>query len=315
MYPLSEILNVSKQSYIQYIAKKTGFLISGRNSEKIQWLWVHLLKLYHEKNIHQKLNYVEKLAFYELLNNFGYIPGSENNANLENLEQKIPWIFKHPHGGFFIPLELIKTLMQDEEYYEENYFFSLLRKLTLKEQKDFVSFLGGTAESQIHLSFEKNRLDMALVLYIWFARQFVHRKNLSFEFISKGRIIESPFSFLRENSASKKTKIDDDGILPKKPVALWPYLENAFGGKNKDMEKWIMLMRDGKKGFYRSLSLAAPANSRLIEIFRMGLLVPILPSKLNTVKNIEKIQAVTPREIFSFLKERNEKINETYLKQ
>ncbi|MDH5719350.1 MAG: hypothetical protein OEZ13_01895 [Spirochaetia bacterium] len=314
MYPLSEILTSSNASYLQYISKKTGFLISGKKPEKIQWLWVHLLKLYHEKSIKKILNFNERYAFEELLNNFGYIPNSECGAVHEAIENKIPWIFKYPHGGIFIPLELIKTLMQDEEYFKHNYFFSLLKKLTLKEQKDFASFLGNSYETQANLSFEKNQLDMALVLYIWFARQFIHRKNLSFEFIEKGRIINSPFSFLRENTKSKNNSLSEEGILPEKPVFLWSYLQNAFGGRSSEIEKWIVLMREAKKGFYRSLSLAASPKNRLVEIFKMGLLMPILPHKLNTNKNIENIKAVTPREIFSFLKQRNEKMNNIHLK-
>ncbi|MDH5717250.1 MAG: hypothetical protein OEZ22_06395 [Spirochaetia bacterium] len=304
MYPISEMVLTSSEKYLGYISRKTNFLITGGKKDRVQWFWVHLLKLYEENTISKILNTAEEKEFFDLLNNFGFIAASDITDNLISIEEKLPWVFKHPNGGIYIPLELIKNLMQEDNYLKKNYLFSLLKKIKLKEQKDFASLLGGSSENHFNITFENNHLDMALVLYIWFARNYIYRKHISLDFLSRGKIVESPYSFIRETK--KATNGTKENILPKKPVLMWDYLKKAFGRDNLELEKWIYLLKEGKKGFFRSLSLASAKKSPLLEVFRTGLLLPIMPVNLSYSKSIEKIFVVTPSEVFSYIKQREQ---------
>jgi hypothetical protein len=283
MYSLNEIIYNGNPKYLQYFSRKTGFLVADfklAEQGNLQWLWRHIAKKFNFAGDYARLNSSEKQKFGELLKNFGYLPQvGQTCQTCENLEKKIPWLFIHPVSGIFIPLEIIKLLMQEDFFYRENYLFCLLYKLKIKEQKYFVSLIGNSLDGQINLSFENNPLDMALVLYIWLGGQIREITDIRSIIPERGKILKSPFTFAREINIDSITTLSNlSTLIPEKPVPIWDYLYAHFSHLKEDIDKLHTLVTRGNKGFYRSVTLLKNQNSDLIKAFKTGILIPLLPS-------------------------------------
>lgn len=213
------------------------------------------------------------------------------------MEKNISWIFRHPAGGIFLPLEIFKVFMREKYYQNSGYLFSLLYQMTFSELKGMASFLGNTLEAQLTISFEKNTYDMALVLFIWFANRHINNDVAYDIFKEKGRIITS-YHFLREDQKSSidtKTK-NSSGLFPYESRPLWKYLFEKFPESSYQINELKDMILRGKKGFYRSLSLISHDNEMFIEAFRTGILIPIW-KKSSKKLPIDQWMIQTPREI------------------
>ncbi|MDH4262454.1 MAG: hypothetical protein OEV78_05340 [Spirochaetia bacterium] len=300
MYSLTEIIHTGNPKYLQYFSKKTGFLITdfkSTNNANLQWLWKHIAKNFNFINDFSKLNYTEKQKLGEILNNFGCLPQSDKTC--DEMEKKLPWVFIHPVSGIFIPLEIVKLLMQEETFFRENYLFSLLYKLKIKEQKYFTSFIGSSLDAKVNLSFESSPLDMALVLYIWLSEQIRAITDIRNIIPERGKILKSPFTFAREINMDSIASVNNAStLIPEKPVPIWDYLYLHFSHLKEDIDKLHTLVTRGNKGFYRSVSLLKNQNSDLIRAFKGGILIPVLVS---TGKS-SPIKLVSPVELHYTLK-------------
>jgi len=312
MYPLNDLVKQENPQYLKYLWKKTNFLITGKNlkinNDQIHWLWLHLLKDEYNSNLNEILNNKEKSALSFLLKNFGYIPRHLLTDSLIQLEKKVKWIFRHPSGGIFIPLELVKSLMKKKSLFDDHFLFTLLYKLKLKEQKDFASLLTGDSEAQHSISIENNLLDMGLVLYIWLANYHKISKREAQNFLMKGRILHSRFSFLREpENANNSYK--QNSIFCKNPVPLWDHLNFIFPSLKHEIEKWKYTMQETKKGFYRTLSVIFDPHSELYKYFKYGCFFPVLTGKFHQKKSLDDLKIVTPIEILNLTE------NKEYIKR
>ncbi len=301
MFPLSEIILTSRPEYFAYLSKKTGFLLpdSGRD-QQLQWFWIHLVHLVQEKNKIESLTLEESAAFDELLVHFGSMPAVRHEYAV--LEEKLACVFKHPGGGYFIPLEIFKLLMQRYDLSARNYLFTLLFSLAHREQRSLVSMISSSLEGQAVVSFESHPLDMALVLYIWFANHHVSG-NLTYP--DRGVMLHSPYAFVRE-TASIPVHEREPGYFPETPVSMWEHLRRYFPHRERDAQEWKNLMVAGGKGFYRGLSLISNTRSELFQAFRNGYFFPVMKKQLADKRSVEEIQIVTPREIF-FQNEKSKK--------
>ena len=303
MYSLAEIIYQGTPKYHQYFSKKTGFLVADFQlsyQKNLQWLWRHLAKNYDFEKDYGNLSATEKDRFSNLLKNFGYLPQVDEVC--EQLEKKISWIFFHPVSGVFIPLEVIKLLMQEDVFHKENYLFSLLYRLKIKEQRYFASLMGSSLEGQINLSFENNPLDMALVLYIWLAGQIGSITDIRSIIPERGRVLKSPFTFAREiNTPSISSVTNLSTLIPEKPVPIWDYLYTHFSHLKDDIDKLFTLITRGNKGFYRSVTLLKNQNSDLIRAFKTGILLPLIPVTGKTGRGLtgmkRNIKLVSPVEL------------------
>lgn len=300
MFPLSEIIGTAEAGYQHYVAKKTGFLVNKNNPESLQWLWLHIIRNFDIDFLDEELNADEKAAFDNLLTRFGYISANHITEAHEQLEQKLIWVFRHPAGGIFVPLEVFKTLMQESTFLNRQYLFSLIFHLK-REQQNLASFVGGSLEAQLSISFEKNQLDMALVLYIWLANQHKNADLAANLFFERGKVLSSPYAFIRESGKQDKNNVD---FFPEQPVAMWPHLYNAFGHLRGQIDEWYSLMHDGNKSFYRSLNLISDQNCELVQAFRHGFYLPVLSRNYSNKNNLDNIKIVTPKELRNIVNHR-----------
>jgi len=311
MHSLTEIIAYANPEYIQYFSKKTGFLLNPGNldNQKTRWLWQHIVRTYNFKSQFESLTAPEKKSLQTILMQFGFQINTQ--PELFNLEAKIPWIFKHPAGGIFVPLEILKLLMQEEFFQKEYYLFGLLYKLKIKEQKYMASLTGNDLEGQTTISFEKNTLDMSLVLYIWIASKIQNTIEVESVLPNKGKILR-PYAFTREGEGELKkteTSVQNqlESVFPAKPANLWDYLLQNFSHLNEDTEKLHKLLSQGRKGFYRSLAIINNPNNEYIKLFKKGFLFPLLQANFNTPDKVNKIKVVSPAEFLYHFQQNNSK--------
>jgi hypothetical protein len=227
MQSLGEILRYDDATYLKYLSRKTQYLITRDKTEFIHRFWQHLIVEYHPRVVLPRLSIADKKTFQELLSQFSHDTRSVMRSKYQKLEQKIPWVLKHPEGGYFIPFEIIKTLMPRSQLIAQGYLFQLLYRMPAIEQQSLRAMLARSHRSREALTQEKHQLDRALAIYIWTAD---HR------------------------AARRKHKIQ--------PAlrTIWQILLERFPALAPEIEEWQFIMQNGKRGFYRSLSLIRGAE-------------------------------------------------------
>ena len=264
MLPIRRIADTNDAGYLKYLYNKTGFLISKKSEKTAQYLWLYTNEKFNFDADCSNLTSEELQILNELLSNFGHL--STDSSVVNQLESKLSWVYKSPRGGVFIPLEVYKLLMQEPALIKQNYLFTLLYSLKLKEQKALAALLGGQIEAQLAITFENNPLDMALVLYIWFSKQIFRQPPR----------IKVPYPDERTN--------------------LWDFYRNAFGHK-KHSTVLKRLLLDGKKGFFRSLSLFYDQNEKFVQMFTSGAMMPVFSQSDYFSRRVESMRVVSPKEL------------------
>ena len=264
MLPIRRIADSNDAAYLKYLYNKTGFLVSKKSEKTAKHLWLYVNETFNFAKDCIRLTEEERQILDDLLANFGHL--NADNKRLHQLESKLSWVYRHPQGGIFIPLEVYKLLMQEPELIKQNYLFTLLYLLKLKEQKALAALLGGQVEARLAITFEKNPLDMALVLYIWFSKQ----------------IFRQP----------PKIKI----AYPDERTKLWDFYRRAFGHRKHSMVLKRLLL-DGKKGFFRSLSLF-DQNEKFVQMFTSGAMMPVFSQSDYFSRRVESMRVVSPRELY-----------------
>lgn len=298
MYSLSEIVRYGAQDYLAYFSKKTGFLISESHDphkRPVRWIWRHIVRSFDFARDFEGLTPGEHQAFYRLIDNFTY--EANPDEDLLALERRAPWVFRHPDGGIFVPLEVLKLLMQENLFFNKGYLFSLLFKLSPSEQKNLASLCGNTIEGQMSISFEKNNLDMALVLYIWLASEIRAITDLREVMPVKGKVLQTPYAFAREPD-DKAAEAAASHRFPSSPAPLWDYLFESFPDSRLEIDRLYTLLTKGSKGFYRAFSLlptpSSGGGSDMVTAFKKGLLVPIIYRRRK--ERIKQMEIVSPHE-------------------
>lgn len=291
MFTLADLTRNNTPEFTSYVRQKTGFLLSNPN-EQVQFLWKHILDTNSFQTHWDNLDQEQKGLFFLFFYNYGYLPYYEQAFALENLEKKIPYLFRHPMGGFFIPVEFFKLFMK-QNFLQKNFFsFSLLYQMNLsvKETKNFLSLIGKDFAVPPHIEEEKSPADKALLLYIFLSGR--HRKLQEKDisqmqkkfFANRTSFKDNTITYLPSFSKAKANK-----LYPKEPVNLWKYLEEHFQEEKENVEQLYFLLHDAKKEFYRSIALLS--QSKIGEMFSWGYLFPVFSNK-----NIDDIRVVCPQE-------------------
>ncbi len=246
MQTLGEILRHDDPAYLRYLSRKTQYLITREKTEYVHRFWQHLIIEHHPLHVLPSLSATDKKTLHILLKNFSHDGRAAMRARYQKLEKKVPWVLQHPDGAYFIPYEIIKTLMPQRKLIGAGYLFQLLFAMPEAEQHSLRALLARSHRSREALVHEKHPLDRALALYIWTAdhRAPVRRRNL---------------------------------IQAKN---IWHYLTEEFPKLTDELDEWQHLMQTGRKGFYRSLSLIRGRGAELLKSFVTGLsVVPVAPRK------------------------------------
>ncbi len=285
MYPLSDILQHSSRDYMLYISRKTNFIIRSNDSNQLRWFWQHIIKNYDYQKFMDGLDAEEKKIFCNFLSSFCSSRSIESDKEISKIEKKSVWIFKHPMGGFYIPVEFIKVLMNEKSLFKEGFLFTLLYRLRLKEQKNLTALIKGYYDVFQTMTSEQNAWDMGLVIYMLFAN--FHTSGIHQRKIESNPKLLSMHAQTFQNDRYQKP-------LLRKATPIWKYLYSQFSHFCPALDEWQSIMKHGKKGFYRSLSLVSQPKEELVYLFASGYFMPIFPKNLN---KIEDIQLVTPVEI------------------
>lgn len=246
MQSLGEILRYDDPAYLRYLSRKTQYLITQEKKEYVHRFWQHLIIEHHPQNILPRLSAADKKTLHILLQNFAHDGRAAMRKKYLGLEKKIPWVLQHPDGAYFIPYEIIKTLMPQRRLINNGYLFQLLYAMPEAEQHSLRALLARSHRSREALTHEKHQLDRALALYIWTSD---HRPRLS----------------RRKRAAARN---------------IWGFLAEEFPKMHEELEEWQYLMQTGRKGFYRSLSLIRGRGAELLKSYVSGLaVVPVAPRR------------------------------------
>lgn len=229
MQSLGELLRHDNPEYLRYLSRKTQYLVTQDKSEFINRFWLHLITEYHPSTVLTKLSAADKKTIATLLKAFSHDTRHAMRKAYQKLEKKVPWVLQHPSGGYFIPFEIIKTLMPKNRWIPQGYLFQLLYAMPEAEQHSLRALLARSHRSREALGHEKHQLDRALALYIWTAD---HRKT--------ARIVAKRRATVKGN--------------------IWQHFREEFPRFQAEIDEWQHLMQTGSKGFYRSLSLIRGAE-------------------------------------------------------
>jgi len=227
MQSLGEILRHDDAHYLKYLSRKTQYLITRDKSEFIHRFWQHLIIEYHPRVVLPRLSATDKKTFNILLRQFAHDTRPAMRSRYQKLEKKIPWVLQHPHGGYFVPYEIIKTLMPQNNLIPAGHLFQLLYKMPEVEQQSLRALLARSHRSREALAQEKHPLDRALAIYIWAADHHSARMRLR---------------------------------MPAQTRTVWQALNDKFPALAAEIEEWQFIMQNGKRGFYRSLMLVRGAE-------------------------------------------------------
>ncbi|MCS6972328.1 MAG: hypothetical protein N2Z22_06845 [Turneriella sp.] len=261
MQSLGEILRQRDPAFLRYLARKTQYLISHENEDFIRRFWQHLILDYHPAQVLGRLNKSEKRTFWILLQQFARDDRPQLSARYARLEKKIPWVLEHPEGGYFIPYEILKTLMPKNRLIPFGYLFQLLYALPPAELQSLGALLARSHLARDALAGKWHHLDHALAIYIWIAQS---------------------------RNVVKASKTAEN--FP----TIWQYLEHAFPYHQAEIEEWQFIMQSAGKGFYRSLLLLRGAE--LLKSYIASLHVVPVAARRNRIFPARALRYVVPWE-------------------
>lgn len=296
MLPLTELVRQVSPDFLNYLGKKTSFVINNVYTLDLYYFWNHL-----ERQLAKDLTILSKnkqdLANLEkILENFSYLSPNEVDEEIFELEKKYSWIFRHPDGGIFIPLEILKSFLRFKLKTNRKFLFRLLYDLGFSEQKNLMAFVGLDLEALLLLSFEKNPYDMALVLYFYFAELHLSQKA---QMPKKVKILKGPWK-------KTPTLAHLPFSFPEEPYPFVEYLNTYFSEYQNDIVEILQYLEKNTRSFYRPLSLLKNPQTPFCQLFRQGYLLPILPKTQKRTKEwYRQIMLVTPQEILHTLQNKN----------
>jgi len=265
---LGEILSTRDTPYLRYLSRKTEYLITQDNEEFIEMFWHYLIAEYHPSRVLTRLTATEKKTFLLLLKRFARDEDETMRKRYAALEKKIPWVLMHPGGGYFVPFEIIKTLMPQSRLIPQDFLFQLLYQMPEAEQNALRALLARSHRARESLLNEKHQLDRALVLYIWRAG-------------NRDRV---------EQTIRK---------VPKKSMPVWQYLLQQFPKSADAIGEWQHVMSTSKRGFYRSLMLLRSGGSELLKRFVTSLGVVPLATRRQRIFQHHDLKFRVPREFLT----------------
>lgn len=139
---------------LRKFSKQFGLILSAQQSKKDQFKMLQsALKNLNFKQVISKLNKRELLSFIFLLTQFGDVSMEEIPGDYSELYNN-PYVLEWEKGHFMVPLEILEFLSMEKIFKKQNYLFSLLPSLTIKEKKAWIRWLGvdydGDSENKLN---------------------------------------------------------------------------------------------------------------------------------------------------------------------
>ncbi|RME90866.1 MAG: hypothetical protein D6767_06155 [Candidatus Hydrogenedentota bacterium] len=287
MYPLMDMLTLGGSEYLRYIGRKTKYILSTDHPRSADGLWKMLAGSYDWDDLYTNMEEGDKACLHTLLEMFGFLMPDELTPEIIEFEKRHTWVFRHPNGGVFIPLELLKIFMRLPSFQKDFWLFTLLYKLRLKEQKNLASLISRDFEAQISISLEQNDLDMALVLYIYLGHQMRYD---SLSFPPRGNKAKLHYLYrLPEHFDYAPV------YLPDHPVVLWDYLKEVFPRYHQDIDNLYNHLRETAISFYRAVGVVLDPTHPILLAFQSGILIPLIPKGVYPDR-IHALKVVAPKE-------------------
>lgn len=271
MQSLGEILRHDDAAYLKYLSRKTQYLITRDKAEFIHRFWQHLVIEYHPQRVIPDLSPANQKTLLILMKNFAHDTRPVMQKKYQALEKKLPWVLLHPGGGYFIPYEIIKTLMPQNRYIPQGFLFQLLYTMPDAERHSLRALTARSHRSREILGSEKHPLDSALALYIWTAG----------------------------NRDTRSHARKPDKVRTTTPHSIWNFLEERFPNLTDEISEWQYVMMNGRKGFYRSLTVIRGAE--LLKRYVASLRVLPVTSRRHRVYPAHNLKFRIP---FEFLPDR-----------
>lgn len=265
MQSLGEILSTRDAPYLRYLSRKTEYLITQEKEEFMDKFWQYLIVEYHPNRVLPRLGERDKKTFLILLKRFARDEDAAMRKRYQALEKKIPWVLMHPEGGYFIPYEIIKTLMPQSSLIPRGFLFQLIYQMPAEEQNSLRALLARSHRARESLQHEKHPLDRALVLYIWRAAN--------------------------RDPAEQAVKIQ-----PRTQMTIWQYLLLRFPKSEQALAEWQQIMSTGRRGFYRSLTLVRDSSAEWVKRYVTTLGVVPIATRRQRVFTHTDLKFRIPRE-------------------
>ncbi|MCB1190881.1 MAG: hypothetical protein H7A23_04165 [Leptospiraceae bacterium] len=133
---------------LRKFSKQFGLILSPKQSRKDQLKMLQsAVKNFNFKQTITKLNKSELLSFIFLLTQFGDVAIEEIPEDYSELQNN-PYALEWEKGHFMIPLEILEFLSTEKTFKNQNYLFSLLASLSIKEKKAWIKWLGVDYEGE-----------------------------------------------------------------------------------------------------------------------------------------------------------------------
>lgn len=284
MYSLLEVLSFSEGDYLSYMQEKLSYLLHPKERKSVAYL------LYHYSRALSIEEMVQEESFWFLLSSFSYV---KEDPSLEEKERQFLWIFRHPWGGYFIPLEALRVLLLRKYPFPSSYLLSYLQKLPIKEHKAWLSLLHSYAPLAYLKAFSQKKEYRILLIYhilgSYFHREnpwkntFFQERGILLDFFS-GKVITS--SYLE--------------FLSLEPVDLKEHFLRFFPDEERLIREVEAYLRAGSP-FYRSLELL-PLKSILFSSFQFAYFIPLYEESFLLGR------IYTPKEVYTlYQKQKKEK--------
>jgi hypothetical protein len=152
------IEKIEKSGLIEF-QKKFGFILSNNQFFQQQYNLIckQVSISYHLPSLFLDLEKKQQLSFVFLLSQFGDTIDIESPPSYLDFKGN-PYVLEWKRGSYMIPWEVLDVFMEFPLFKEQNYLFSLLNSIPLKEKKDWMKWLG------VDINFE-NEKDLNRELY------------------------------------------------------------------------------------------------------------------------------------------------------
>ncbi|MBE7412736.1 MAG: hypothetical protein L6Q54_02040 [Leptospiraceae bacterium] len=148
-FSISGNLNLIEDSSLRKFAKNFGIILSDKQFEKQQHQIIKTA-LKNNKSLSQillSLTKSELISLVYILTQFGDVTLEETPEEYSNME-KIPFVIEWQKSKFMLPYEIIDYLSSEKIFKNQNYLFSLLPQLSLKEKKSWIRWIGVDFEKE-----------------------------------------------------------------------------------------------------------------------------------------------------------------------
>ncbi len=153
---ISSNLEILEEKKIFEFQKKFGIILSKKQNSKQRFTIIQnsLKNKMNFVEIFSKFNKDEVLSFVFLISQFGDVSSEEIPIEYSYFKSN-PFVLEWKEKHFTIPFEIFEYLAHEKIFKEQNYLFSLISYLPIKEKKSWMKWLNiiseGESEKEMNL--------------------------------------------------------------------------------------------------------------------------------------------------------------------